>query len=83
MTEAANEADPIGLIGMGAPQDEYSPEVGDITAALAHLGHKPDQEELKDLIRVGFTKWFGDDTGTDEGAIGRMAEIICARWDNL
>jgi hypothetical protein len=53
---AINEADPIGLLQVGAPSDEYAPEVGTIVPRLASA------ERLDDVAAVlheEFVRWFG------------------------
>jgi hypothetical protein len=39
---AINEADPIGLLEIGAPPDEYAPEIGTIVPRLASVGRPDD-----------------------------------------
>lgn len=34
---AINDADPIGLLELGAPSDEYAPEIGTIVPRLASV----------------------------------------------
>jgi hypothetical protein len=56
---AINETDPIGLLEIGAPSDEYAPEIGTIVPRLASV------ERLDDVVAVlheEFIRWFGDDT---------------------
>jgi hypothetical protein len=50
-----NEADPIGLIEGGAPEDEYDLEVND----LVRLVLRADPFEQKDVDAV-WVRWFGD-----------------------
>lgn len=51
-----NEADPMGLAGI-CPEDEYDPEVGDLLAGMRECGTK---EELSQMARTVFEKWFGE-----------------------
>jgi hypothetical protein len=39
---AINEADPIGLLEIGAPPDEYAPEIGPMTLWLSCTRSSPD-----------------------------------------
>ena len=41
---AINETDPIGLLEIGAPSDEYAPEIGTIVPRLASV------DRLEDVI---------------------------------
>jgi hypothetical protein len=56
---AINEADPIGLLEIGAPADEYAPEIGTIVPRLASA-ERP--EDVTTLLHEEFIRWFGDDT---------------------
>lgn len=50
-----NEWDPIGLMDLGCPPDEYTPEIKDI------LGQLPEATSVDDLairVREVFIKWF-------------------------
>lgn len=57
---AINEADPIGLLEIGAPADEYAPEVGTIVPRLASV-ERP--EDVAPLLHEEFIRWFGDPIG--------------------
>lgn len=50
-----NKADPIGLISMGAPKDEYSPEVEEIVKNFNSLR---DLKEVEALVYKTFVKMF-------------------------
>ncbi|QHJ70909.1 DUF1871 family protein [Planococcus halotolerans] len=47
--------DPIGLLDLGCPEDEYDPEIRDIVALLPHV---KSVDELALRIRQVFIKWF-------------------------
>jgi hypothetical protein len=57
LREIINKNDPIGLISMGAPEDEYEAEVKTIIVQLDRIKNK---EETLDLIYSEFEKWFGN-----------------------
>ena len=66
-----NEQDPIGLLELGAPEDEYDPEVGD----LAELAVPMNSQDVIDV----FLRWFGSGTGRIEpGVAERIATGINA-----
>lgn len=50
-----NEVDPVGLIEMGAPDDEYDSEVEDLI--------KWREAVMADRVAEVFTKWFGPEDG--------------------
>ena len=53
-----NDVDPIGLIDIGCPDDEYDIEVNDIIEVIpdAHS-----EAELADEIQRIFVRWFSED----------------------
>ncbi len=51
-----NDLDPIGLIGLEAPWDEYSPEAQSVLAAAKR---SKDHVELQKAMCDIFQKWFG------------------------
>lgn len=59
---AINEADPMGLLELGAPSDEYAPEIGTIVPRLAPV-QGPD--DIAGVLHEEFTHWFG------AGSVGR------------
>lgn len=64
-----NEVDPVGLIGMGCPDDEYDPEVEDLVASRRPV--------TPEGVAEVFIQWFGADSGritSDDAA--RIAEGI-------
>src|SRR3954447_2434194 len=69
-----NEVDPVGLIEMGAPADEYDPEIEDLIK----------RRELVTAERVAevFIRWFGPATGSMSVAdAARIAHGINAARD--
>ena len=73
VTRALNETDPIGLIGGGAPLDEYSPEIGTI---LPRLREASSEQTLRRIIHEEFSRWFGPDVaGTEETYAGAAMRI--------
>jgi hypothetical protein len=64
-----NREDPIGLLGLGCPPDEYDSEVEDLikwrTAVTA------------DQVSAVFLRWFGENSGTIPSAMAvRIADGI-------
>jgi hypothetical protein len=56
---AVDTADPIGLLEIGAPSDEYEPEVGTIVPRVAKAA---DFAEVHRIVHDEFKRWFGTDT---------------------
>jgi hypothetical protein len=66
---AVDRADPIGLLALGAPPDEYDPEVRSLVQRLARRG------DLTGLdVALVFHEWFG--TWIDSGDAIRIASTI-------
>ncbi|WP_316571766.1 DUF1871 family protein [Neobacillus sp. YIM B06451] len=61
--EVIDEWDPIGLLGMGCPDDEYDPEINDIVKRLSNI---TSVDELAQEIQEVFLKWFGENLSTGE-----------------
>jgi hypothetical protein len=55
---ALSEADPIGLLALGAPADEYEPEVGTIVPRLRTATSEAD---VRSILLDEFTRWFSAD----------------------
>ena len=61
-----NAEDPVGLLAMCAPEDEYDPEVNDLLSRSAAVTHA--------RVREVFLEWFGKDTGRlDAPTVERIA----------
>ena len=72
-----NEADPIGLIAMGAPDDEYEPEVGTI---LPRLPQATSVEECQAIIDSEFDRWFSPEIVGGWKASTSLAEKVLKAW---
>jgi hypothetical protein len=53
-----DEWDPIDLLNMGCPVDEYDPEIREIVQLLRNINSV---DELAIEINKVFIKWFGED----------------------
>lgn len=69
------EDDPIGLIRIGAPDDEYDVEVSTI---LPRLREAQSAAEVQKLVHEEFVRWFDPDTA---GPITRYAEVAEKTWE--
>lgn len=76
--EIINKHDPIGLIAIGSPEDEYDPEVKTIVYQLKDV-HTVKQ--IQDLVHQEFMRWF--DETLVEGAYDTYAEIAIEIFNGL
>ena len=58
VSKALCEADPLGLIAIGAPPDEYEPEVGTV---LPRLQEARSVDGMNRILHEEFVRWFGAD----------------------
>jgi len=72
-----NKADPLGLIALGCPADEYDPEIRTIVPRLKEAGSV---FVLQRIIHEEFTRWFGAETA---GPRKRYAEAARLMWARL
>ena len=56
-----NAEDPLGLLAMGAPEDEYDPEVQDFISRSTPV--------TQARVREVFIKWFGEANGRLDGPV--------------
>jgi hypothetical protein len=69
-----NRHDPIGLLDIGAPEDEYEPEVKTI---IVQLDSDMTEQQIHDLIYQEFLRWFEDkSTVGPKGAYKELATDI-------
>ncbi len=73
------EADPIRLIKIGAPDDEYDIEVGTI---LPRLREAHSATDVQRIIHEEFVRWFDSDIAGPEEIYADVAEKIWAVWCN-
>lgn len=72
---AIDAADPIGLLRIGAPPDEYEPEIGTIVPRVAAARS---QREVQEAVHGEFARWFGTDIA---GPVDSYDEPARAIWD--
>ncbi len=63
------EIDPERLIAMGAPKDEYEPEVKDIYARILK-----GEQVTAEMIRNVWQRWFGNATNAD-GTVEKIVSV--------
>ena len=66
--------DPVGLVSIGASNDEYEPEVKSI---IVQLEGKLSEQQIHDLVYQEFLRWFGDEStvGPKEAYKGLAKDI--------
>jgi len=74
-----HEADPLGLIAMGAPADEYTPEVSTI---LPRLREAKAAVDVQRIVHEEFVRWFGVDLVGPLTDYADVAEKIWGTWLN-
>lgn len=71
-----NREDPVGLLYVGAPEDEYDPEVRDLVKGRTAV--------TAEQVRGVFLRWFGEPGVMSSGMAARIAaEINLARAQHL
>ena len=63
-----NREDPVGLLGMGAPEDEYDPEVRDLV--------KWREAVTADQVHAVFSRWFGESGVMPPDMAARIADGV-------
>lgn len=77
--DVVNNHAPIGLIDMGAPTDEYEPEVNDLVRMV--LGVGPIDDATVDEVWV---RWFGDSyTMSGTAALRSLSDDLRALQDRF
>ena len=63
-----NREDPVGLLGMGAPEDDYDPEVRDLV--------KWRKAVKAEQVSAVFLRWFGESGVMPPDMAARIADGI-------
>jgi hypothetical protein len=77
VSRALVEADPMGLIDIGAPDDEYESEVSTI---LPRLREAADASDVRRIVHEEFVKWFYAGTAGPESRYEEAANVIWSAW---
>jgi hypothetical protein len=74
LNQVVRKHDPIGLIAMGAPEDEYEAEVGTIAPRLRTA---QSAQETTRIVYEEFVHWFGEESTTGpESSYAALGEAI-------
>ena len=80
VTEILARHDLMSLVEIGAPADEYEPEVGTI---LPRLRDAADADDVQGILHEEFVRWFDADILTPEAQFAAPAAEIWALWRRL
>ena len=73
VARAIDDADPIGLLGLGCPGDEYSPEIGTVVPRVSKASSA---SEVRQILHEEFLAWFGEGTAGPQDAYETPAARI-------
>lgn len=73
-----NRHDPIGLLKIGAPKDEYEPEVKTI---IVQLKTEMTEKQVHDLIYQEFLRWFEDESAAGKKDSYKELAKDINRWN--
>jgi hypothetical protein len=78
LTDLLCRHDPVGLVNLGAPKDEYEPEVSTI---IPRLKNASGPDDVRKIVHEEFLHWFGaEETSGPESAYDAIAQEI---WFSL
>ena len=72
------ESDPVGLIGLGAPDDEYRSEAETITLRRDEASSRDDVQRT---VHEEFVCWFEQQTAGPAGNYSQIADVLWQRWN--
>ena len=75
VAQAIDEADPIGLLAMGSPADEYSSEIGTIVTRVSKASSPL---EVRRIVHEEFVRWFDAGIAGPEDAYEALAAQVWA-----
>jgi hypothetical protein len=75
VSRLVREADPIGLISKGTPDDEYDPEVSTI---LPRLREAKSSDDVQRIVHEEFVHWFSAEIA---GPAEEYAEVSMKIWE--
>ena len=77
VSRLVREADPIGLIAIGTPKDEYDIEVGTI---LPRLREATSARDVQRIVHEEFVHWFGTEIAGPPEIYATVSEEIWKTW---
>jgi hypothetical protein len=70
---AIDAADPVGLLRLGSPSEEYEPELGTIVPRVAKA---VDLAAVRRIVHAEFSRWFDHECAGPPTAYSALAERI-------
>ena len=80
VSQLLREADPIRLIVIGAPDDEYDPEVSTI---LPRLREAKSPDDVQRIVYEEFAHWFGAEIAGPATDYVGVSEDIWKAWNKF
>ena len=80
VSQLLREADPIRLIVIGAPDDEYDPEVSTI---LPRLREAKSSDDVQRIVHEEFAHWFGAEIAGPATDYVGVSEDIWKAWNKF
>ncbi len=77
VSRLVREADPIGLIAIGTPKDEYDVEVGTI---LPRLREVTSARDVQRIVHEEFVHWFSAEIAGPPEIYATVSEEIWKTW---
>lgn len=77
VSRLVREADPIGLIAIGTPKDEYDVEVSTI---LPRLREASSARDVQRIVHEEFVHWFGAEIAGPPEIYATVSEQIWKIW---
>jgi hypothetical protein len=71
------EADPIGLIAIGAPQNEYQ---GELRTIVPRLSESNSATDVQRIVHEEFVRWFGARTAGPASRYAALSRRIWEAW---
>ena len=80
VSRLVREADPIRLIEIGAPDDEYDPELSTI---LPRLREAKSADDVQRIVYEEFAHWFGAEIAGPATHYAGVSDNIWEVWNKL
>lgn len=77
VSRLVREGDPLHLIAIGAPDDEYDPEISTI---LPRLREATCRNDVHRIVHEEFAHWFGADIAGPPETYSAVSEAIWSVW---
>ena len=73
------ELDPVGLLALGAPADEYAPEVDWLWNSLKWSSSIASKTQITNVLMTCWAYWFGAHNHLSQEAAAEIATTILAK----